>query len=171
MRRQYMILYFSCSKICSTNASIWLEPWSVKPVRLYASIFSTLSIRVQMFCRNPSWNTYNLSKINVNSSSFLFYVTLASPNATWSSITAVTAHFTCFSATLRFSCHSGKFSHPYASKSTKRMFVVRRPLSDQVLSTATSAHRFCNSSTVLSCIKLRDYKKYPTLKSFISWLS
>ena len=68
-----------------------------------------------------------------------------------------------------FQCHPHhfsllmNFSNSCASKYTTPIFVVRRPSSVQVLSVATSVHRFCKSSIALSCIMLRDYRKATNL--------
>ena len=168
MCSRFDILSFYHSEILPINASSWLDPWSVNTFRVELSILPTLYVTVRMFWRTPSWNTDIWSKINVNSSTCLLCVKLASTNANRRSFTAASDHPTCSSTNLIFSCHSSKFSNPCAYKYTAQILVLLRPSSAQVLSASISAHRFFKSSIALSCLKLRDSRKYPTLNVWSS---
>ena len=115
------------------------------------------------FLEKPFLKHREFIKFDFNSSLLLLCVKLAYPNAAWSSFNAASSHPTWSSSDLSFSLHSVHFSNPCASKSTVRIFVVWRLSLSQVLSAAKSSHSFCRSSTSLSCLTLRDSRKFPTL--------
>ena len=127
MRSQSDILFLSRSVIFSTSTSIWIYPWSVNPLRVGASIFFTLSVTVRMFWRTPSWNTDNSSKINVNSSLWLFCVKIASPNLTLSYFIFSSAHPTCSIAALIFLATQESFPTPAPPSPPHEYFSCRVP--------------------------------------------
>ena len=128
----------------------------MKPVRVYASVLPTIYITVRMFWITPFWNIENLSKVKVNSSLCLFCVKciISQLNLKLLYIRLCPLYLLIIRP---------QFSNPCAFNFSTPRFFIRRPSLDQVLSAETSAHIFCKRSTTLYYLKLKEYRKAPTL--------